>query len=232
MLLEIKNLWIGYFGKNGEGVRWVVRDLSFSLDFGDRLAILGPSGVGKTSIALAMLGLLPRNAVSKGEIYFQKKRLGPDLWSKVRGTGIGIVFQHPHAYLNPLMRVLDIVVEPLVVKKRFSFREAREKAKETLFKVGLEEETFSKYPFQLSGGMAQRVAIAQTLVLEPDLIIGDEITSSLDVDLRRGILDLILRYQKEKKAGFVFISHDQEAVDYVGARTISLSGISASAITP
>ncbi len=219
-LLEIEDLSIGY--RSSQGIKWVVRDFSLVLWPGEKLALMGPSGIGKTTIALAILGLLPGNAVVKGGIYFDREKLTSRTVRALRGDRIGIVFQHPHAYLNPLMTAEEIVSEVLVVKRGLSKKQALEKARQALCDVGLNEKSFQKYPFQLSGGMAQRVAIAQTIVLEPDLLIGDEITSALDIDLRNEILDIVRKMVERLHLSFLFISHDEKAVEYLGCRRIYL----------
>ncbi len=219
-ILKLEGVGVGY--DSPIGFNWVIRGFSLVLWPGDKVALLGPSGVGKSSIALAILGLLPENSRMEGKIYFEGKLLSDKRLQKIRGTEIGIVFQQPHAYLNPLMTVEQIVTEVLQVKKNLPKVVAIEKARKVLFEVGLDRDSFKKYPFQLSGGMAQRVAIAQTIALEPKLLIGDEITSSLDTDLRKEILKLVVKFIEKSNSAFLFISHDEEAVNYVGCKTIKI----------
>lgn len=219
-LLKLENVRVGY--DSPVGFNWVVRGFSLVVWPGDKVALLGPSGVGKSSIALAILGLLPENSRMEGKIYFGGELLSDKRLQRIRGTEIGIVFQQPHAYLNPLMTVEQIVAEVLQVKKSLPKVLAVEKARKILSRVGLDKDSFKKYPFQLSGGMAQRVAIAQTIALEPKLLIGDEITSSLDTDLRKEILKLVVKFIEKSNGAFLFISHDEEAVNYVGCRAIRI----------
>ncbi len=220
-ILKLEDVGIGYDAP--VGFNWVIRGFSLVLWPGDKVALLGPSGVGKSSIALAILGLLPENAMMEGKIYFEGELVSSKRLQRIRGTEIGIVFQQPHAYLNPLMTAEQIVAEVLEVKKNLPKIVAIEKARKVLFEVGLDRDSFKKYPFQLSGGMAQRVAIAQTIALEPKLLIGDEITSSLDADLRREILKLVMELVERSGSAFLFISHDEEAVNYVGCKRIRIN---------
>ncbi len=218
-LLKVSALGISY--RTPEGLKQVVKGFDLEIKEGEIVALLGPSGSGKSTVALALLGLLPENAVWEGQIRFKGALLEDEEdFRRIRGQGIGIVFQQPHAYLNPIMRVDNILREVLLLKG--ITKGVQESIDGVLKKVGLPLEVKRKYPFQLSGGMAQRVAIAQTLLLEPALLIGDEITSSLDADLRRGILDLILNLQREGSFAVLFITHDESAVEYLSARRIEI----------
>ncbi len=223
-LLVANNLSVAYRQKKGTVIS--IGPVSFSISASDRLALLGPSGIGKTTIALALMGLLSDSADWKGEIIFKGRRLASEAdFSAVRGRGIGIVFQQPHSYLNPIMKIgrqLDDVL-------RFGFPELSKDERKGLIQdylayVGLDKDVANKYPFELSGGMAQRAAIAQALLLRPEVLIADEITSSLDMSLRRSILDLIMELQNSFGFGLLFISHDISAVDYIKARKVVLSG--------
>ncbi len=218
-LLKVSDLEISY--RSPEGLKEVVKGFDLEIKEGEIVALLGPSGSGKSTIALAILGLLPENAVWEGEIRFKGALLKDESdFRRIRGQGIGIVFQQPHAYLNPIMRVDDILREVLLLKGIAKGLE--ERIDEMLNEVGLPPEVKRKYPFQLSGGMAQRVAIAQTLLLEPSLLIADEVTSSLDADLRRGILELLLALKEERQFAVLFITHDESAVEFLSARRIDV----------
>ena len=190
-----------------------INDISFSMKKGGITAIVGESGSGKTMTALAIAGLLPEDARSKGQILFH----GRDLMEitkkerqKLQGKKISMIFQEPMSSLNPTMKIGKQVEEPLYLHEKLSKEERKREVIEMLKAVGLEnpEELYDRYPHQLSGGMRQRVMIAMALVCKPDLMIADEPTTALDTTIQRQILSLINKINKETGTGILLISHN------------------------
>jgi peptide/nickel transport system ATP-binding protein/oligopeptide transport system ATP-binding protein len=192
-----------------------VNDVSFSLAPGRTLVLTGESGSGKSTIALAIMGLLPQPAgrVTSGHVYLRERdllSLPPEDMRLVRGKEIAIVFQDPSSSLNPVLSVGQQVEEIITNHLSVSRREARKRAIEVLHRIGLPEpaEVVKRYPFQLSGGMAQRVMIAIATALQPEVLILDEPTSALDVTVQAAILDDLKRMQSEQGTAIVMITHD------------------------
>ena len=212
VVLEVRDLHAEY-ADGSKRVR-AVDGVSFSLERGSILALVGESGCGKTSTALAILGLLPHpGVVASGEVRFD----GSDLLSldkeelrRLRGRRISMIFQDPRSGLNPVLSVGEQVEEIVTTHRRASQTEARRMAFDALERVGLADpEQLSKaYPHQLSGGMCQRVMIAIATVLNPQVIIADEPTADLDVTVRAGILDELERLRDERGVSILLISHD------------------------
>jgi len=197
-----------------DGVVKAVNHVSFELARGSTLAITGESGSGKSSVALAIMGLLPHpGRVTGGKIYFGDRDLlslsGEELRT-IRGREVAIVFQDPSTGLNPVLSVGDQVEEIIRAHEPVSRREAKKMSIEALGQLGLPDpEVIAKrYPFQLSGGMAQRVMIAIATALNPSVLILDEPTSALDVTVQAAILEDMRRLQKEHGTSIILISHD------------------------
>ncbi len=190
-----------------------VRGVSFTLDRGDTLGLIGESGCGKSITALALLGLLPERAEVSGSIRFDGNELvgrSDAEMCKLRGNRIGIVFQEPMTALNPLHSIGRQVAEPLRLHKGASEAEARKQAIALLDRVGLPDAArrVDAYPHQLSGGQRQRVTIAMALACGPGLLIADEPTTALDVTIQGQILDLIADLVAERGMALLLISHD------------------------
>jgi peptide/nickel transport system ATP-binding protein len=222
-LLEIEDLVLGF---SQEGVdRVVVDGVSFALGAGECLALVGESGSGKSVTALATMRLLsPQARIQKGRIRLK----GEDLLAlpeyrmeAVRGRRIGMVFQDPMAALNPVLTIGQQVLEAISGEMRAT-SSTRTKALELLDQVGLPDprQQFSAYPHQLSGGMRQRVLIAQALAGDPDLLIADEPTTALDVLLQAQIMALLDRLRKERGMALWLITHDLALVHGVADRVI------------
>lgn len=223
-LIEVKNLSIGFPDKKNRNE--VVQDVSFDLYEGEILGVVGESGSGKSMNALAITGLLPEDAVVlQGQILFR----GVDLLSmqkdkkrKLLGNEISMVFQEPMTSLNPVMKIEKQVGEPLELHSDLSGRKIHERVVEALSLVGLAaaEELCGKYPHELSGGMRQRVMLAQAMIASPSLLIADEPTTALDVIVQAQILRLIKKLHKEQKNSVLFISHDLNVVKEVCDRVL------------
>jgi len=212
-LLEIEGLESG-FDTEGGLVR-AVDGISFELEKGRTLGIVGESGCGKTVSAMSIVDLLPKPAgrVLGGSISFKGQELrdaDPETMYKIRGNEIGVIFQEPMTALNPVQRVGKQIIEALLLHKDVSNQEALEHAIELLDAVGIPspERRISDHPHQLSGGMRQRVMIAIALCCDPDLLVADEPTTALDVTVQAQILDLMSKMQKERGMATLLITHD------------------------
>jgi peptide/nickel transport system ATP-binding protein len=210
-LLSVSNLKLYY--KTTKGVVKAVDDVSFDLNKGETLAIVGESGCGKSSLSRAIIRLLPRNVHTyEGKIMLN----GTDLMSmdeetfrkEVRWRKISMVFQGALNSLNPVLKVGYQIAEPLMIHMKMDEKEAIERAKELLVKLGLSEEFAERYPFELSGGMKQRAVIAMALITNPDLIILDEPTSALDVITQANIMNMLKELKRSREQTFIFITHD------------------------
>jgi oligopeptide/dipeptide ABC transporter ATP-binding protein len=210
-LLRIEDLVL-YF-KTTHGPVQAVDGVNFELETNRAVVVLGESGCGKSSLAKAILRLLPRNAGTySGHVYLNDKdvmTLGEeDFRQNIRWAAISMVPQAAMNALNPVIRVGDQVSEPAIVHLGISKNEALRLVKKMFQHVGVPEDFISRYPFELSGGMRQRVAIAMALVTSPALIILDEPTSALDVLTQANIFNVLKRIKKELGASFILITHD------------------------
>ena len=190
-----------------------LRDVSFSMQRGDTVGLIGESGCGKSITALALMGLLPEGATVGGSIRFDGQELttlGEDTLCTLRGGRIGMIFQEPMTALNPLHTIGRQIAEPLRLHKGLSAAAARAEALRLLQRVQLPqaEKRLDAYPHQMSGGQRQRVVIAIALACGPDLLIADEPTTALDVTIQREVLDLIAELVAEDGMGLLLISHD------------------------
>jgi oligopeptide transport system ATP-binding protein len=217
--------------RSDHGVLTAVDGISYTLQQGEVLAILGESGSGKTVHARALLGILDvPPAIVSGEARLDDTNLlglSEHELRDVRGERISMLFQDPHTALDPVFSVGDQLMELLRTKKGYSRRQARERAAELLDEVGIASprERLDSYPHQLSGGLAQRVMVAMSVALNPVVLIADEPTSSLDVTVQAQVLELLARIMQEREMGMVLITHnlaiavgfaDQIAVMYAG----------------
>jgi len=223
-ILEVNNLVMHYKLAMGGWVR-AVDDVSFSLNRGDGLGIVGESGCGKTSLGLSILRILPDNAEIKGgEIILDGiniLRLPESRFRReIRWKRISMIFQGAMNALNPLYTVGEQIVEAIKLHEKCSNEEAWERARESLEMVGINPNRVNSYPFELSGGMRQRVVIAMALALKPEIVIADEPTTALDVLVQSRVLHLIKRLQEEFNLSLILISHDvsiiAQMVNHVG----------------
>ncbi len=224
-MLSVERLCIELPGPDGP--RPVVRGVTVRVAREETVGLVGRSGSGKTMTALAVLGLLPREARVSGRILFT----GQDLLGlpeprlrQIRGRRIAAVFQEPHAALNPVRPVGRQIGEVLRVRGGLSRAAARRRRVELLEAVGIEragERQFS-YPHELSGGQAQRVMIAMALAVTPELLIADEPTTALDAATGRQVMDLLIALKREHRFGLVLISHDDQLVTRVADRVVVL----------
>ena len=180
----------------------ILKEVSFTLERGRTLGVVGESGCGKSMTALALMGLLPNEASLSGRVVFDGldlTALSSSQWQTVRGPRIAMIFQEPMTALNPVMTIGRQLAEMLIVHEGASTASARAQAIELLDRVGIADPQLrvDAYPHQLSGGMRQRVMIAMALSCKPDLLIADEPTTALDVSIEAQILDLLLELQQQ-----------------------------------
>jgi microcin C transport system ATP-binding protein len=209
-LLEVRNLNIDF------GSRRVVRDVSFTLDAGEKLALVGESASGKTVTALSTLRLI-ENARLSGEILFNGRSvlaMPPDELHQLRGRDIAVIFQEPMTALNPIYTVGDQIVESIELHTELRGAAAWGEAVEAMRRVGIDdpERRARSYPHQLSGGQRQRAMIAMALACKPKLLIADEPTTALDVTIRLQILELLERLRAEAGLALLLITHDLNLV--------------------
>lgn len=215
-LLEIKNLTVEYKSSNKETIT-AVNDVSFSIKKGEIYALAGESGCGKSTISKAITKLV--KPVS-GEIFFDGKNIlnhSKDE-SKKYHSEVQMVFQNPYSSLNPKMKIIDTLQEPLDINTNYSKNRKKNIIKNILDDVGLPENVLDLYPHEFSGGQRQRIAIARALILEPKLLIADEPVSALDASIQAQIINLLKELQKEKNLTILFISHDLSVIRYLADR--------------
>ena len=210
-LLRITDLHLSY--QTPAGVLPAVDGLSFSMAAGEVLGLVGESGAGKSSLALALMRLLPRNvARHQGVVELDGVNCGTlddDAFRReVRWRKIAMVFQGAVESLNPVLRVGHQVIEPLLLQGQVSRQEATQEALRLLELVRLPPEVYDRYPHELSGGMKQRALIAMALILKPRLLILDEPTSALDVTVQAQIMDQLKGLKRDLNLGIIFITHD------------------------
>jgi len=211
------------------GSATAVRGVSFALERGDTLGLIGESGCGKSMTALALMGLLPDNARVHGSLKLDGQELVglPDRdWRRLRGNRIAMIFQEPMTALNPVHRVGAQIAEPLMLHKGLAARAARQRAVELMARVGIPEPArrADSFPHQFSGGQRQRIMIAMALACEPDVLIADEPTTALDVTVQQQILTLIRELVAERGMALVLISHDLGVIAQTVRRTLVMYG--------
>jgi oligopeptide/dipeptide ABC transporter ATP-binding protein len=217
ILLEAKDLRVYYplllgLLRREVGSVKAVDGVSFTIRTGETLGLVGESGCGKSTIALNILGLVPTRS---GQVFY-KGELIPPKYSKELRQKIQIVFQDPDASLNPRLKVVDIIAEPL--KNLLGITDKQEVRKHVLRlmdQVSLKREHMDRYPHEFSGGQKQRIVIARALACNPELIILDEPTSALDVSVQAQILNLLRKLQSEYGYGFLFITHDLSVAHHI-----------------
>lgn len=190
---------------------------SVEIKSGERLGIVGESGSGKTMLALSLMGMIPEGANLSGSISVEGRDMTNStdkLWQEFRARKIAMVFQEPMSALNPLRRVGDTVIEPLLVHEGISRKKALAKALKLFKEVGIPDPLLRlrQFPHELSGGQRQRVLIALALACNPRILIADEPTSALDAKVVLRIIDLLVNLSESRNMGLVFISHDLQAV--------------------
>jgi len=209
-LLKVEDLRVYYYTR--DGIVKAVDNVTFQMEKGETVGMVGESGSGKSTLGLSLLRLVPPpGRIVSGRILFDGRdltKLKDEEMIKIRGKRISMVFQDPMTSLNPLMKIGEHLTETILSHESVTQEEAKERAMSLLKDVGILPERFYDYPHQFSGGMRQRVGIALALALNPDLVIADEPTSSLDVIVQSQILDLMKKLRRTYNMGMILVTHD------------------------
>lgn len=218
-LLKVENLKTYFAIKRGLLQKTVghvkaVDGISFELDKGKTVGLVGESGCGKTTAARTIARLIP---ASEGNIEFNNQNVLKLKGKKLKNyrQDVSVIFQDPYGSLNPRMTVANIVGEPIKIHKKVSGTELRDKVVNLLERVGLSGSYLNRYPHEFSGGQRQRIGVARALALEPKLVICDEPVSALDVSIQSQILNLLCELQEEFGLTFLFIAHDLAVVEFI-----------------
>lgn len=227
-LLDVRNLRVTYRSGHGQGCV-AISGANLNIAAGEIVGVYGPSGSGKSSLGLALLDLLPRNAIRSAEaIYFHGRDLqkfSARAMRRIRGREIAIMYQEPALALNPVMHVGDQIAEVIRAHQRIGRKEIREKVSDLLRSVCLDQRPgiYHAYPHELSGGECHRIVIAQAIACRPSLVIADEPTAGLDAELKPEIVDLLARLRTEFNISFLLISHDRKMLARVADRMLEMS---------
>jgi len=211
-LLEVRHLK-KYF-KVPAGVNHAVDDISFTLNKGETLGVVGESGCGKSTLGRTIIRLLE---ATEGEVFLNGQNITHVKGKKLKEVReqIQFIFQDPYSSLNPRQRLQTTVEEPLVRSGRFNRKDAKKEAARLMDLVGVDERLRASYPHELDGGRRQRVGIARALALNPELIICDEPVSALDVSVQAQVLNLLMDLQDETGVSYIFVTHDLSVVRHI-----------------
>ena len=225
-LLKVQDLAVEFSHQRAQAHK-ALDGISFEIQGGEIVGLMGESGSGKSSTALALLGLLPgETARVTGSAAFRGQELfslSERAWQKIRGAQISLVLQEPDIALSPVMRVGDQVAEVIRAHREWHWRRCRDEAKAAFERVGLKDERiFHAYPHQLSGGQRQRVVLAQALACEPALLIADEPTASLDAHTQSEFLALLEGLRRQMRLAVLLISHSPEVQAALADRLLIL----------
>lgn len=224
-LIQVQNLSVEYvteknwLGKTLNSVK-AVQNISFEVNKGETIGLVGESGCGKTTTGRAILGL---EKIATGHVFYDGKDITSftskalkNYWNKVQ-----IIFQDPYSSLNPRMTIGEAIVEPMRIHHLFdNEQERKEKAHELLETVGLKREFYQRFPHEFSGGQRQRICVARTLAMQPEVIICDESVSALDVSVQAQVLNLLNDLKEQFDLTYIFISHDLSVVKYMSDKII------------
>ncbi len=213
--LEVKDLVVEYF--SNEQIVHAVNGVSFMVEKGKTLGLVGETGAGKTSIAKSILRILPDVGarIAAGEVWLEGEnisRISEEEMRKIRGKKISMIFQDPMTALNPVQRVGDQIAEVVTLHNSGTKESFKKRAEEMLEMVGIPRERYKDYPHQFSGGMKQRVVIAIALACNPELLLADEPTTALDVTIQAQVLKLIDNLKEKLDTSMILITHDMGVV--------------------
>ncbi|EEY34989.1 ABC transporter ATP-binding protein [Pseudoleptotrichia goodfellowii] len=225
IILEVKNLVVSTVNENKKNT--ILDNVSFTLEKGERLGVIGDSGTGKSVLMLSLTGLLPKNNFEvTGEILYKGKtdllKFDRKNMRKFTSEKINMILQDSMNILNPYRKISDQITETLIFKEKISKKEAYKKAVKILkdLNISAAEKRIKDYPYQFSGGMKQRIGIALSLLGKADILIADEPTTSLDAINQEKILDKINRHIKENNISLIYISHDMRVISKMSDRII------------
>ncbi len=213
--IEVRGLTVRF--ESRERTINAVDDISISFDRNDRVAIVGESGAGKTTLARCLLGL---TRPTSGQILFRGRNIlkGGSAERRAFRKSVQVIFQDPYDAMNPKQNILDYLSMPLrFLVGNLSRQELRDKCAQLLDSVGLQDDTLMKYPHQLSGGQKQRIAIGRALASDPEFLIADEPTSMLDASAAAGILNLLKRLADEREMGYAIVTHNMGVATYAAS---------------
>lgn len=210
-VVEVKNLTVHY--ETDDGIVEAVNNVSFHIDKGEVLGLVGETGAGKTTIALSLMKLLPvpPSHVIDGTVLLDGQdvsKLNEHQMRKLRGSTVSMIFQDPMTALNPVKYVGDQIAEVILLHDKCSKKDAMLKACEMMKTVGITPERYKEYPHQFSGGMKQRIIIAIALACQPELLIADEPTTALDVTIQAQVLEMMKELQQQRDMAMLMITHD------------------------
>ncbi len=219
-ILKVNDLTVSYSGQN------ILNNVNLTLGKGEILGIVGESGSGKSTLIRTIMDILPPNgAIEGGEVVLGDKlinELDKETLRDLRGNEIAMIFQNPGTYLNPIKKISAQFIETIMNHKNLSKDEATELAKTTIEKMNLSDSdrVMESYPFELSGGMLQRVYIAMTMALQPKIILADEPTSALDVSVCRVIVEEMMSLRDTENTSFIVVTHDIGIASHMADRII------------
>lgn len=226
-IIDLENIVVQFPSRDGSLFNrkkfTAVNNVSLGIKAGETIGLVGESGCGKSTLANVMIGLLKPTS---GTVKFNGLQMeyGSSEARKRFGRQVSVIFQDPATALNPRMKVLDILKDPMDIHNILQPHEREKRVYELLSRVGLPRSAAAVEPTRLSGGQKQRVAIARALALNPSLIVADEPTSALDVSVRAQVLNLLADLKKELNLAMVFISHDIQTVRQVSDRIVVMNG--------
>lgn len=221
-ILKVKNLEVNFITNYGE-IK-AVRNVSFDLNKGEVLAIVGESGCGKSALCRSLLKLLPRNGyIKSGEILFKKNdlcKVSDEEMNKIRGNDISMIFQNPTTTLNPTITIGKQILEAIRIHNKINKVDAKKIVLQLMDLVGIDnvETRYNQYPYEFSGGQRQRVNIARALSTNPSFIIADEPIASLDISMQAQIINLFKSLKEKMNLTCLFISHDLAMLRYISDR--------------
>ena len=213
-ILNLKNLSVSYGDIN------ILKDIDLSLKEGEILGIVGESGSGKSTLIKSIMGILDENASIDGEINFEGKdltSLSLKDYRRIKGNEISMIFQNPTEYFNPTRKISKQFIETIRSHNDISKQEIQKKAINTFKFLGLQDgkKIWNSYPFELSGGMNQRVAIALSIMLEPKILLADEPTSALDVTVQAQVVKELLKLRQELNTSIILVTHNIGVASYM-----------------